>query len=467
MRSWSRWAGAAPADVGARHPQPRAEPLEELGARTHRPEVPRAGRRASRIRPARDSCTSPRRPGSLKCASARSWRFVAPLGPIEAEELRWYPGKVRDLAERLLPRPGAQGRGKSRRRGGSSCTKRRLPRRAHRERDERLGADRRPCRPALLGARRRRARSRRARGGGRRGPRGCHAAARRCRGSCSTTAASFLFQGAKPTRVRRRPAEHPGRSTCRWSRRRSAFCWSARARKTRPAATSTTGRARCRWSRRWRPGRPACSLHVLNPPTLPALREELDRASNARRAVPRRPLRRPRRLRPAGGLGGLCFEHPRGHRQARAAAGTSRSSRTSSAGCCSDHRIPLVFLDACQTAQAEGVRVGRRRAAEGGRGLGGGDEPQRAGRDRAAIRRGVLHRARRRRRVGDAMLAGQRALNDDSFRGRVFGAGELRLEDWFVPGALPGEGRPAALSRHARARRRRKTRRPRSQARLG
>jgi tetratricopeptide (TPR) repeat protein len=36
-------------------------------------------------------------------------------------------------------------------------------------------------------------------------------------------------------------------------------------------------------------------------------------------------------------------------------------------------------------------------------------------------------------RVGDAMLAGQRELKDDSFRGRIFGAGELRLEDWFVP----------------------------------
>src|SRR5207248_529122 len=36
-------------------------------------------------------------------------------------------------------------------------------------------------------------------------------------------------------------------------------------------------------------------------------------------------------------------------------------------------------------------------------------------------------------RVGEAMLAGQRKLKDDNFRGRIFGAGELRLEDWFVP----------------------------------
>ena len=36
-------------------------------------------------------------------------------------------------------------------------------------------------------------------------------------------------------------------------------------------------------------------------------------------------------------------------------------------------------------------------------------------------------------RVGTAMLAGQRALYDDPARGAIPGAGELRLQDWFVP----------------------------------
>lgn len=36
-------------------------------------------------------------------------------------------------------------------------------------------------------------------------------------------------------------------------------------------------------------------------------------------------------------------------------------------------------------------------------------------------------------RVGDAMLEGQRKLNDDKSRGRIFGVGELKLHDWFVP----------------------------------
>jgi hypothetical protein len=32
-----------------------------------------------------------------------------------------------------------------------------------------------------------------------------------------------------------------------------------------------------------------------------------------------------------------------------------------------------------------------------------------------------------------AMLSGQRALYNDPYRGKILGAGELRLQDWFVP----------------------------------
>src|SRR5262245_45170447 len=36
-------------------------------------------------------------------------------------------------------------------------------------------------------------------------------------------------------------------------------------------------------------------------------------------------------------------------------------------------------------------------------------------------------------RVGQAMLAGQQALYGDTYRGKIMGAGELHLRDWFVP----------------------------------
>jgi len=173
-------------------------------------------------------------------------------------------------------------------------------------------------------------------------------------------------------------------------------------------------------------------LHVLSPPTLPALREELDRARGAREpyhvvhfdghGVYDRTV----------GLGGLCFEEPQDigkldHRRHVIATTDALGPLLR------DHRIPLVFLEACQTASRAGVRVGRLRAAEGRRGLGGRHEPQRAGRDRAAVRRGILRRARPRRPRGRRHARGQRTLKDDTFRGASSARASCRLEDWFVP----------------------------------
>jgi tetratricopeptide (TPR) repeat protein len=100
----------------------------------------------------------------------------------------------------------------------------------------------------------------------------------------------------------------------------------------------------------------------------------------------------------------------------------------------SEHRIPLVFLEACQTAQAE-------KASESV-----ASELLKVGvASVVAMSHSVLVETARRfveafydsladgARVGDAMLHGQRTLKDDTFRGRIFGAGALRPEDWFVP----------------------------------
>src|SRR5215813_9091148 len=77
-----------PADV-APTPQPKAEPLEELvlaltDLTFHDQDgVRRASARARLV-------YEPATPGQREVASAQSWRLVAPLGPIEAEEMRWY-----------------------------------------------------------------------------------------------------------------------------------------------------------------------------------------------------------------------------------------------------------------------------------------------------------------------------------------------------------------------------------------
>ena len=104
----------------------------------------------------------------------------------------------------------------------------------------------------------------------------------------------FLFQGAKPTRVRRRlpntreldvpVVATPIRILLVTARPEDDACGyidhRASALPLVEAMEELGGLVR---------------LHVLSPPTLPALREELDRARRAR-AVSRRPLRWPRRL---------------------------------------------------------------------------------------------------------------------------------------------------------------------------
>jgi len=181
-------------------------------------------------------------------------------------------------------------------------------------------------------------------------------------------------------------------------------------------------------------------LHILQPPTLPALRAELDRARAA--LQPYHVLHfdghgvYDKRI----GLGGLCFEHPddtdklerRRHRLIYTHDHPDHG--TGLASLLLDHRVPLVFLEACQTAQSD-------KASESV-----ASELLHLGvASVVAMTHSVLIETARRfvaafyqslasgQRVGDAMLEGQRRLKDDNARGQIFGNQELRLEDWFVP----------------------------------
>jgi tetratricopeptide (TPR) repeat protein len=99
------------------------------------------------------------------------------------------------------------------------------------------------------------------------------------------------------------------------------------------------------------------------------------------------------------------------------------------------HRIPLVFLEACQSAKSDEdttTSVAAKLLEEGVTSV-------------VAMTHSVLVETARRfveafykelargARVGTAMLAGQHALFGDPFRGKVAGAGDLNLQDWFVP----------------------------------
>jgi tetratricopeptide (TPR) repeat protein len=243
---------------------------------------------------------------------------------------------------------------------------------------------------------------------------------------------SYLFQGAKPTRVRRRLpgtegfgvavvappirilliTARPDDEACSYIDHRSSALPLVEATEALPGLVK---------------------LHLLSPPTLPALRAELERARDQKRPYHVVHFDGHGVYDPSVGLGGLCFERPEDSGKLEQRRHVTVFSNELGP-LLRDHRIPLVCLDARQSAQAgqasESVasallKVGVASVVAMSHSL-----LVETSRRFVAAFYGALARGKR---VGDAMLAGQRQLKDDSFRGRIFGAGELRLDDWFVP----------------------------------
>lgn len=148
------------------------------------------------------------------------------------------------------------------------------------------------------------------------------------------------------------------------------------------------------------------------------------------------------------GLGGLCFEDPED-------AGKLDGRRVELvhaerlAEVVRGYRVPLIFLDACQSGKTDAdptASVAARLLEEGVTSV-------------VAMSHAVLVETARRfvgafyrelaagRRVGTAMIAGQRELHHDARRGRMLGAGELRLQDWFVPVLYEGEQDPQLVTK--------------------
>ncbi|MGH6819230.1 MAG: CHAT domain-containing protein, partial [Methylocella sp.] len=243
---------------------------------------------------------------------------------------------------------------------------------------------------------------------------------------------SFLFQGARPTRVRRRlpntrvldipVVATPIRILLISARPEDESCGYIDHRMSAiplvDAMEALGG---------------LVQLRLLDPPTLPALRKELDRARREREAYQVLHFDGhgvyDRRI----GLGGLCFEDPDDGNKLEYRR--HKTIYTDELGpLLKDHRIPLVFLEACQSAQAEQasesvaselLKVGVASVVAMSHSVLVETARRFVQAFYAALARGA--------RVGDAMLEGQRSLKDDSLRGHIFGAGELRLEDWFVP----------------------------------
>ena len=417
-----------PADVPVAA-QPKAEPLEELVLELtdlkfdEHDGLRRASARAHLV-------YEPAAPGQEEVHSERDWRLIAPIGPIEAEELRWY-------LEKYAIWPSHYFRDRARKVEENLVKWGQLLYEA--------------ALPLVHTANVMNAWSRISDHAGRRFSVYVNttleagvpdADAKTAREAATLMLAlpwellhdgdAYLFQGAKALRVRRRLPKtkaldvpvvatpirillvtaRPEDDSCGYIDHRASALPLVEAMESLPGLVK---------------------IHILSPPTLPALRAELDRARYEKKPYHVVHFDGHGVFNRQVGLGGLCFENP--DDKEKLEKRRHITVFTNELGpLLRDHRIPLVFLEACQTAQAE-------KASESV-----ASELLRVGvASVVAMSHSVLVETARRfveafyealalgRRVGDAMLAGQRQLKDDTFRGSIFAAGELRLEDWFVP----------------------------------
>jgi tetratricopeptide (TPR) repeat protein len=429
-----------PAERGAAA-QPQPEPLEELVLHLsdfsifEQDGLRRASARAS-------LAYEPATPGQPVVESAEPWRLVAPIGPIETDELRWYLEKYaiwpsnyfRDRVHKVEANLVEWGKllyQAALPTGPTADVFRAWARISdHAERRFSVYVDAR----IEVGAA---------------GAEAAREAATLLLGlpwELMHDGRSFLFQGTRPVRVRRRlpntaarevpVVAPPIRVLLVTARPEDEACLyidhRASALPLVQAMEALGG---------------LVALRILDPPTLPALGKELERAHSA--GQPYHVVHfdghgvRDGKV----GLGGLCFEDPRD-------VGKLTQRRhlpvfTRELGeLLRDHRIPLVFLGTCQNAQAE-------RASESV-----ASEMLKQGVvSVVAMSHSVLVVTASRfveafyqaliegRRVGAAMLAGQRSLENDSLRGHGFGKGEFRLQDWFVPVLFQEKHDPQLFSR--------------------
>lgn len=174
-------------------------------------------------------------------------------------------------------------------------------------------------------------------------------------------------------------------------------------------------------------------LTLLATPTLSALQQELQRAKAAGQPYHVLHFDGHGTYNRQVGLGGLCFEHDEDGE--KIGLRRHRTVYTDVLGpLLRDHGIALVFLEACQSAQAE--QASESVASEMLKtGVASVVAMSHSVLVETSLRfvtafYGALARGAR---VGDAMLAGQSELHARPFRGHIFGEADLELRDWFVP----------------------------------
>ncbi|MDJ0839775.1 MAG: tetratricopeptide repeat protein [Acidobacteriota bacterium] len=175
-------------------------------------------------------------------------------------------------------------------------------------------------------------------------------------------------------------------------------------------------------------------LTVLHPPTFPALKEALQRAHKAGNPFHVVHFDGHGVYNPNDGLGALVFEHPKDSDKFDERTGQLIDAEKLGAEL-KGYSLPLVFLEACQTSMSKDDVSGSVAAQLLKSGV----------TSVVAMTHSVLVATAAKfvasfyqslaqgDRVGAAMLEGQHALFDDTFRIKIMGAGDLNLQDWFVP----------------------------------
>jgi hypothetical protein len=421
--------GERPADDIQPMLSPRSEPLEELELVLSQPAmVKKKGTRRARARaqltyfPAQNG-----KPG----IESQVFFFTAPLGPIENEELSWYlerysmwpTGVFKQRAQRVEEQLPEWGKSLY-----DALLNDDSPRRV-------LGAW-----ESSVGGRARRftvfVDSQLVKGSKEKKQAEANEAASLLLGlpwELLCDDGGYLFQGARPVRVRRRLPNRRSLDSMVSEPPIRILLVSPRPEDDRagyidhrisalPLVTALEGLGHL------------AKLTVLTPPTFPAFVEELQRGQEAGtpyhvvhfdgHGVFRRDL----------GLGGLCFEAP-GDKEKLEKRGSKIIDARELAGVVRDFRIPLFFLDACESATAEQDPTASVAAALLDQGVGSVAAMSHAVLVETARRfvEGFYRELAKGSGVGKAMLAGQRVLKNDCFRMKIFGAGSLEMQDWFVP----------------------------------
>jgi len=178
------------------------------------------------------------------------------------------------------------------------------------------------------------------------------------------------------------------------------------------------------------------NLTLLTPPTFPALQLALQNADARQQPFDVVHFDGHGVFDHVLGLGGLCFESPKTVHQLEHRA-TAFVDAKEIAAVIRDYRIPLVFLDACQTAKSETdptASVAAQLLEEGTTSVVAMSYTVFVATAQRFVK-AFYHALAQGARVGQAMLAGQQALKGDSYRfdKMGMGSGEFHLQDWFVP----------------------------------